>query len=209
MPSKLRKFILLVLVSFSSPSFAKEGEVEIFGGLGISSFTNIGLSYYLEEGRQFGVRFQAGTGQLDGAVAYKDEYNLAHFFWKYSSGETDQENEWEKFIGVGIGQRNFNISTNFTDNLGAQFVEQEEIKQIYLNLNFSALVFQSNRFVYGTDFSLNIPFSNSAKYFANDNARGIATSAYQPTHRDFQLLKNLFAAGISFQINLFRFGWYF
>ncbi len=209
MPLKLRNLLFLFLVSFTSSAFGKEGEVELFGGIGMSSVTNIGLSYYIEEDRQFGVRFQAGKGQLNGAVSYTDEYNLAHFFWKYASRDPKQENEWEKFLGIGIGQRSFKASTNFTDNLGAQFVEQEDIHQVYLNLNFSALVFQSNRFVYGTDFSLNIPFSKTGKYFANDNARSIATSAYQPTHRDFQLLKNLFAAGISFQVNLFRFGWYF
>lgn len=215
---KIYKSLLLAILFFSigipclSSAFEFEEiktrhprTLEGFLGLGAPALSLYGFTYYHNNPNDVGIRIQGGQGTMPGKVGYKDEYKEILFFANRSRKTSD----WEKFVGVGIGQQNLTIETNFNENSGRQFIETQEIQKTYVTINMTASMFYANGISLSTDFSLRYSMGDQSTYTANANAQGEAPSTYKSIQRDFDFLKNVMASDISFQINLFRLGWYF
>ncbi len=215
---KRSQFLLLValLFLFSTPCLSSAFDFEEikvrpvrtfegFLGLGAPALSIYGLTYYHNNPNDVGIRIQGGQGAMSGRVGYNDGFKEILFF----ANRSNKTSDWEKFVGVGVGQQNLTIETNYSENAGRQFIETQQIEKTYLTLNMTASMFYSNGISLSTDFSLRYSMNTESNYTANANAQGEAPSTYKSIQRDFDFLKNVMASELSFQITLFRLGWYF
>lgn len=184
---------------------AHEAHFDAFVGLGVPAFTTYGATYYHGPKKDVAIRFQSGNGHVSGNIGYDTWFEEIIFLANFSN----DSDKWEKFVGVGIGSQDITINTNYTDNGGTQFIENEKFEKKYLTLMMSAQMILPSGFSYGSDFALTYPIMMDSRYFANDNVYGTNNQTYNSVHRNFYVFKSLLATGASIQVNLFRFGWYF
>lgn len=201
-------------IFLSFPGYAAEPEVkpdpakvalEVFAGFGLPSFNNFGLNLYLGEKKDICLRLQTGAGTMSGDVSYDDQYKELLFL----ANRTKEDDKWSTFVGAGIGNQEISVQTDYTENGGTRYREQETFKKTYLKFNVGIVAFADNGFTLGSDFGLTYPVNISSVYSANENAQGTDIPMYNATRKNFDLVKSLFATGITIQFNLIRLGWHF
>ena len=203
---KLRLIKLLTAFTLiSSISHAADFTLEGSAGLGLPSFANYGLSIYHGPNKDIGIRFQTGNSTMSGEVGYTDKYEEFFFF----VNRTQNENAWQKFVGLGIGRQDLILETNYTDKSGQKFSEKESFEKKYLKLNFAWTYFSQNHFTLGTDLSITYPLMISSKYEPGANIPVPQYSSYKSTQDQLAVFKTLLATGASLQFNIVRVGWYF